>query len=93
MKIEIEYLKKSLNFFEKNAQKLSRDACDALIIKAAKKIYKLSVESIDLKKLRGVDNAYRIRKGDIRIIFTLDDDHNIVVITVENIDFRGSAYQ
>lgn len=52
-----------------------------------------SVESIDLKKLRGVDNVYRIRKGDIRIIFTLDDDHNIIVITVENIDFRGSAYQ
>ena len=93
MTIEIGYSKSALAFFDKNGSKLTREYSDELIIKAIKKIYKISIESIDLKALKGEIGVYRIRKGDIRIVFRLDKNGNIVVASVNEIDFRGSVYK
>lgn len=93
MNIEIIYSKSALSFLDKNISAITRDESDQLIIKAVKKIYKLSIESVDLKTLKGESGVYRIRKGNIRIVFSLDKDGNIVVVSVNNIDFRGNIYK
>ncbi|MEK6646988.1 MAG: hypothetical protein AABY84_09980 [Candidatus Firestonebacteria bacterium] len=48
--------------------------------------------NIDLKKLEGEwEGYYRIRKGKIRIIFSINKTDK--VLFVENIDFRGDVYK
>ena len=43
------------------------------------------------KKLTGYDNVYRIREGDWRISYAVEDDRLIVLIL--EISTRGSAYR
>ena len=51
-------------------------------------IYKLPEG--DVKKLKGYENYYRLRVGDIRIIFEKEDDKlKIIVIDIGN---RGQIY-
>ena len=55
---------------------------------------KLQGESIniDAKKLKGEWKGYfRIRKGRLRIIFSIDTSYSSLY--VERIDFRGDAYK
>jgi len=55
---------------------------------------KLRGESInvDAKKLKGEWKGYfRIRKGSLRIIFSIDTSHRSLY--VEQVDFRGDAYK
>ena len=48
--------------------------------------------NIDVKKLKGEWKGYfRIRKGRLRIIFSIDTSHRSIY--VERIDFRGDAYK
>jgi mRNA-degrading endonuclease RelE of RelBE toxin-antitoxin system len=39
--------------------------------------------SLDIKKLQGFPDAYRVRKGDMRIIFYMTNRANIRIIAVE----------
>ena len=51
-------------------------------------------ENIDLVKMKGEFEGYfRIRKNDLRIIFSIYEDESTIVVTVANIDFRGSVYK
>lgn len=43
------------------------------------------------KKLQGYDNEYRIRVGDIRILYTVED--KIVTVTVYKSGYRGDVYK
>ncbi|GAA4752616.1 type II toxin-antitoxin system RelE family toxin [Flavisolibacter ginsenosidimutans] len=43
------------------------------------------------KKLQGYDNEYRIRIGDIRILYTIEDE--IITVTVYKAGYRGSVYK
>jgi len=92
MTVEIVYSRASLSFFEKNKQTLSQDESDALLIKGIKKLYKVSIESIDIKAMKGEKGLYRIRKGNVRIVFRVDEKGTIIVASVNNIDFRGNIY-
>jgi mRNA interferase RelE/StbE len=48
--------------------------------------------NIDAKKLKGEWKGYfRIRKGRLRIIFSVDTGHRFIY--VERVDFRGDAYK
>ena len=48
--------------------------------------------NIDVKKLKGEWKGYfRIRKGRLRIIFSIDTSSRSLY--VERIDFRGDAYK
>ena len=38
---------------------------------------------MDMKKLRGLENRYRIRKGDIRIKFSLNNQRKAVDLEIE----------
>jgi mRNA-degrading endonuclease RelE of RelBE toxin-antitoxin system len=42
----------------------------------------------DVKKLKGYNNAYRLRVGDYRILFDMD-----IKIEITNILSRGDAYK
>ncbi len=44
----------------------------------------------DIKKLQGY-NMYRMRVGNMRILYTIDDI--IMIISIENIDTRGDIYK
>ena len=65
---------------------------DKLLKSAARLIIFKENINIDLKKMKGtVQNLFRIRNGKVRIIFkVLKND--IVILTVEDIGFRGKIY-
>jgi len=94
MIVEIKYKKNAVKFIKKNSHKISKTEIDELIIKALKKIIKNETINIDLKKL--VDNEqdfFRIRKNNIRIIFSFSNTNEIVISIVENIGYRGGIYK
>lgn len=42
----------------------------------------------DIKKLKGVEDGYRLRIGDLRVLFSIEDN----TIYIDNIITRGQAY-
>ncbi len=77
--MRIEYKKKAVKYIN------SADS-------ATKKRLKNAIEKIpfgDIRKLSGFENEYRLRVGDMRVLFTVEDD----VITVNKIDSRGQIYK
>jgi len=45
----------------------------------------------DVKKLKGFEDAFKTRLGDIRIVYTIDWGSRTIIIHL--IDFRGHAYK
>lgn len=43
----------------------------------------------DIKKLKGYQNEYRIRVGNLRVLFSLEND----IITIKDVLPRGQAYK
>ena len=44
-----------------------------------------------VKKLQGDDNSYRIRVGDYRVVYELDDD--FLIVTVIKVRHRSEIYK
>lgn len=89
--LRIVYEKKADKFLAKN--KISTEDISDLIKKAVRKINGKD-ENIDLKMLRGkLLGLFRIRRGDLRIVFAYSDSGKTITITVVNVDFRGSVYE
>lgn len=60
--------------------------------KATKQRLREAIEKIpfgDIKKLTGLENEYRLRVGDLRVLFTVEND----VIIVNDIRSRGQIYK
>ncbi len=77
--MKIEYSRKSVKYIN------SAD-------KPRKKRLKEAIEKIpfgDIKKLQGIENGYRLRVGDLRVLFSIEDD----TIFIDNIIPRGQAYK
>ncbi|MBD5395841.1 MAG: type II toxin-antitoxin system RelE/ParE family toxin [Lachnospiraceae bacterium] len=77
--MQIEYSKKSVKYIA-SADKLT------------KKRLKEAIEKIplgDIKKLQGVENGYRLRVGELRVLFSMEDN----TIYIDNIIPRGQAYK
>jgi Cytotoxic translational repressor of toxin-antitoxin stability system len=77
--LRIEYKKKAIKYIN------SAD-------RAAKKRLKDAIEKIpfgDIKKLTGFENEYRLRVGDLRVLFTVENN----IITVNEIKPRGQVYK
>ena len=47
------------------------------------KIDSLDFNGLNIKKLKGRQDIYRVRKGKIRIIYRLNDDNRVIVLTLE----------
>ncbi|MDR4498748.1 MAG: hypothetical protein MRK02_12640 [Candidatus Scalindua sp.] len=92
MNLEISYSKKANKFLERNLKEITEEEIDTLVISAIKKIFRIQKSNIDLKKLKGKLKGYfRIKKGDIRIIFSLKKD-KVLKALIHDIDFRGNIY-
>ena len=77
--MKIEYSKKAVKYIN------SAD-------KPTKRRLKEAIEKIpsgDIKRLKGIEEAYRLRVGDLRVLFTLEND----IIYIDNIIPRGQAYK
>lgn len=77
--MRIEYKKKAIKYIN------SADS-------TTKKRLKDAIEKIpfgDIKKLTGLENEYRLRVGDLRVLFTVEND----IITVNEIKPRGQIYK
>lgn len=73
--------------YKKNAVKYI-NICD----KPTKKRLKESIEKLplgDVKKLEGLKSEYRLRVGNLRVLFTFEND----IITINEIKPRGKAYK
>lgn len=81
MKYRIEFQKAALKFIRKQDKPTQERLLTA--------INKLP-SGTDIKKLQG-HNMYRMRVGDMRVLYTIDDI--IMVINIENIDSRGGVYK
>ena len=92
--IKLIYLKKATQFLNKNRSKLTEKQTDELVIKfIKKKIYNIDI-NIDFKQMKGnIDDIYRIRKGNIRILIKLIKNEIIIEAIVEDIGYRGNIYK
>jgi mRNA-degrading endonuclease RelE of RelBE toxin-antitoxin system len=94
MKLKIIYKKIATKFIKKNTSKISKNEIDELIVKSMKKIINREDTNVNLKKLVDNQNEYfRVRKGNIRIIFSYSKDGEVVISIVEDIGFRGDIYK
>lgn len=92
MTIKINYSKKSDKFLKKNQSVISQKEVSELVISSLRRIILLEDVTIDLKMMRGdYKGYYRIRKGNIRIIFQLKQN-DIIIASVMTIGFRGNVY-
>ena len=81
--MEIRFTKESVKYVNK-LDKLAK-------LRLQRAFDKLSVEPPqgDIKPLQGEENIYRLRIGNLRVMFTIKDD----VILVNRIAPRGGAYK
>lgn len=82
MKYSIEFDKRAVKFIAKQPQ-----AQKERIFKA---IGKLPVQG-DIKALRGHDGYFRLRVGDYRIIYTVNN--TVLVVRVVEVGNRGDIYK
>ena len=76
---------------------LRKKECENLKIEYSKKTVKYinlreAMEKIplgDIKRLQGIENGYRLRVGDLRVLFSIEDN----IVYVDNIVSRGQAYK
>ena len=92
MKFIIQYSKQALKYIKKS-NRITKERCDSFMILALKRIYKNEISTVNLKKISGQTDLYRIRYGNIRIIFSVSSDGNIVISLVEAIAPRGDIYK
>jgi len=77
--MQIEYKRKAVKYI---------DSCD----KNTQQRLKAAIEKLpfgDIKKLTGLENDYRLRVGDLRVLFTKENDRIIINAVIP----RGQAYK
>ena len=93
IKLVLVYERKAEKLLTRNHSRISFKEAKELIMKAVRKLAGKK-ENIDLVKMRGEFEGYfRIRKNDLRIIFSIAEYENEIIVTIKNIDFRGSVYK
>ena len=82
MTYQILYEKPAVKFLKKQSPEQQKRIISA--------IHKLPHEG-DIKQMKGYANTYRLRIGDYRAIYTLEN--NILTVRVLNIGNRGDIYK
>ncbi|MBI4836233.1 MAG: type II toxin-antitoxin system mRNA interferase toxin, RelE/StbE family [Candidatus Abawacabacteria bacterium] len=60
----------------------------SVILEIIEKLTKLDFVGMDIKKLKGYDSLYRVRKGSVRIVYFYNGEK----VVVTDIAFRKDAY-
>lgn len=68
--------------FEKELKKFSKKEIERIEF-LLQKIINKDFDGLDLKKLKGLKNIFRLRKGSIRIIFNLEDKKEPRILVIE----------
>ncbi len=78
---------------ERQAEKTLRKLPKEILSRVDRLLISLAEEPrpVDCKKLRGYENLYRLRAGDWRLIYAIEEDQ-LVVLVIE-IAPRREAYQ
>ncbi len=72
-------------FLESKAEKQLRKLAQEDLEKISGRIQKLKeglLPELDVKKLKGYKDQYRLRVGDFRVLFELQPEHSIVVYAI-----------
>lgn len=75
--------------FEKAAKKFLKKQSTNVQTALLTAIIKLP-DGTDIKRLQGY-NLYRMRVGNVRIIYSIDNE--VKIVNIENIDNRGDVYK
>jgi mRNA interferase RelE/StbE len=87
MIFEINIKDKSLKFIS-SLQKNDRERLKEAIL--VLKEDPIPIKSLDITKIKGEKNKYRIRKGKFRIVYEVIWEQKLILI--HRVDFRGNAY-
>ncbi len=88
MTFEINIKDKSLKFIS-SLQKHDRERLkDAIFVLKEEPV---PIKSLDITKLKGEKNMYRIRKGEFRIVYEVLWEQKLILI--HRVSFRGDAYK
>ena len=79
---KIEFEKAALKFLQKQDKPTK-----TRLIKAISELPNGS----DIKRLQGCNNLYRLRVGNIRVLYSIKE--SLKIISIENIDNRGDVYK
>ncbi len=98
MIIKLKYSKKAKKFLSKNSSSITEKQIEQFAILSIKKLIMLEDVNINLIALKGkLKGFYRIRTGNIRIIFNLQNDKEttdvFIVFFANDIDYRGNVYE
>ncbi|MBU4373273.1 MAG: type II toxin-antitoxin system RelE/ParE family toxin [Euryarchaeota archaeon] len=88
MSFEINIKDKSLIFIS-SLQKRDRERLKEAIL--VLKNDPVPIKSLDIAKIKGEKNTYRIRKGKLRIVYEVIWEQKLILI--HRVDFRGDAYK
>ncbi len=92
-KLEIKYSAKARKFLKHNPNRLTTETVDFHIEKVVRKLTGEASINVDVIKMKGRSKGkYRLRTGDIRIVFSIKQGI-VYVVLVEDIDFRGDVYK
>lgn len=93
MKLQIDYSKQAQKFLLQHDAILTIEQANKLIIKAVKKLLKIENTNVDIQTMKGNWRGfYRVRIGNVRMIFSYQNDIAIVV-SVLAINFKGNIYK
>lgn len=76
--------------FEKAALKFLQKQDKSTRERLIKVIHQLP-NGTDVKKLQGYQNLYRVRVGNIRVLYSIKK--TVKIINIQNIDSRGEIYK
>ena len=88
MTFEINIKGKSLKFIS-SLQKHDREHLREAILVLKKD--PVPIKSLDITKMKGEKNMYRIRKGKFRIVYEVIWEHKLILI--HRVNFRGDVYK
>jgi mRNA interferase RelE/StbE len=86
MTFKIELSNKSVKYLNKLDKPMKKRISDHLLILRENPRH----PELDIKKLKGSTSLYRLRVGNYRILYTIED--NILVVFVIKIGPRGDVY-
>jgi len=81
--------RKAKKFLESLTEKKLREKIKETIFSLSR--YPYVLRELDVEKLVGMEGTYRVRIGDIRIIFVVDKNERTIYVT--HIGYRGSIYR